>query len=682
MKKLMNFCFVILITVLSALACFNFIFDGIDKIEGDKATIVIQKPGDVSNSAFLSAIDNALGDIHADIMLRQIERDSDKKSVYNYYKTNHTPDFLSVSTSADNIFLNGNECISTKEPNGFRTHHLNVSPLLQDISFYSWEQAENCDLSAGTYYIRTGNIGATIDAIQQLGYTVTVQSSTYISGKFSVLLFGFVPAFMLIASMVFYVLSNGKRNVLKKMEGYTTKDILADEIKQIAPMFIISFLAVEALALIVATILYKQAIIQFIIFLIPYLLLFAGIIIAGLIVSCFFIATQKSAEHIKGKVPKRGIYITTLLAKCVFVTFIIFFLTIAIRNAIICSNTIQTAQFVSDKVAGYVTLPVYQNNTSAHNLSDNYKAFYEATVEKYQGVLIDASNYEYNLITGRTPAEEYGQDYITINRNYLKLNTIYNTNGQAIDGETLPVSAFNVLLPETKLDETEKYRELVQSWYSQEVNFITYDIKESPIYTYNANTGTGANGKLDAPVILIADDSVLDGLMLLSYCSQGSYFLKVPSENPYIELLPILRETGIDTSTLSTPSISAAFEETINHQTMMLILYGTQSAILLAGLLCLILFSAKLYCENYKAKIAACLIEGYSLFSCMRKHLLITIIYYGIAVFALRFVSMVMQVTLNYPLLLATFIGELIITIFVSRNYTRQNLYQIVKGAE
>ena len=53
MKKLMNFCFVILITVLSALACFNFIFDGIDKIEGDKATIVIQKPGDVSNSACL-----------------------------------------------------------------------------------------------------------------------------------------------------------------------------------------------------------------------------------------------------------------------------------------------------------------------------------------------------------------------------------------------------------------------------------------------------------------------------------------------------------------------------------------------------------------------------------------------------------------------------------------------------
>lgn len=682
MKKLMNFCFVILIMVLSALACFNFIFDGIDKIESDKATIVIQKPGDISNAAFLSAIDKALGDINTDIMFRQIESNDGEKSVYNYYKTNHTPDFLSISTAAGNIFLKGNECISTKEQDGFETKHLNVSSLLQDISFYSWEQAENCDLSTGTYYISTGNIKAAIDAIQQVGYTVTVESSAYISGKFSISLFGFVPAFMLIASMAFYVLSNGKQNVLKKMEGYTTKDILMDEIKQIAPTYIISFLTIEALTLIVSAILYKQAIIQFVIFSIPYLLLFAGIIIAGLIVSCFFIAAQKSAEHIKGKVPKHGIYITTLLAKCVFVTFIIFFLTIAIRNAIICSNTIQTAQFVSDKTAGYVTIPVHQNNTSYRNLSDNYKAFYAATVEKYQGVLIDASNYEYNLITGRTPAEEYGQDYITINRNYLKLNTIFNIDGQAIDGETLSTSTLNVLLPETKLNETEKYRELIQSWYSQDANFTTYDVKKSPIYTYNANTGTGGNGKLDAPVILIADDSVLDGIMLLSYCSQGSYFLKVPVENPYTELLPILQETGIDATTLSTPSISSAFEETINHQTMMLILYGTQSAMLLAGLICLILFSSKLYCENYKAKIAACLIEGYSLFSCIKKHLIATIVYYGFVVFALRFVSMVMRVTLNYPLLLATFIEELIITISVSRNYTRQNLYQIVKGAE
>lgn len=124
------------------------------------------------------------------------------------------------------------------------------------------------------------------------------------------------------------------------------------------------------------------------------------------------------------------------------------------------------------------------------------------------------------------------------------------------------------------------------------------------------------------------------------------------------------------------------FLETINHQRQMLLLYGTQSVVLLIGLFCLIIFSAKLYCENYKNKIACCLIEGYSMFHCIRNHLIVTVIYYVVVVVGLRFVSMTMQVSLNYLLLLVAFIGELAITLSVSRRYTQNNLYQIVKGAE
>lgn len=48
----------------------------------------------------------------------------------------------------------------------------------------------------------------------------------------------------------------------------------------------------------------------------------------------------------------------------------------------------------------------------------------------------------------------------------------------------------------------------------------------------------------------------------------------------------------------------------------------------------------------------------------------------------LRFISTTTQVSLHYLLLLAAFVGELMITLIVSRGYTRNNLYQIVKGAE
>lgn len=37
MKKLMTFCFIILFSVLSALSCFNFAFDALDRIERDKS---------------------------------------------------------------------------------------------------------------------------------------------------------------------------------------------------------------------------------------------------------------------------------------------------------------------------------------------------------------------------------------------------------------------------------------------------------------------------------------------------------------------------------------------------------------------------------------------------------------------------------------------------------------------
>lgn len=70
------------------------------------------------------------------------------------------------------------------------------------------------------------------------------------------------------------------------------------------------------------------------------------------------------------------------------------------------------------------------------------------------------------------------------------------------------------------------------------------------------------------------------------------------------------------------------------------------------------------------------------MFHCIRKHLIVTVIYYVVVVAGLRFVSMTMQVSLNYLILLIAFIGELAITLSVSRGYTKNNLYQIVKGAE
>ena len=221
--------------------------------------------------------------------------------------------------------------------------------------------------------------------------------------------------------------------------------------------------------------------------------------------------------------PRRGIYVTTILAKIVFVTFLVFFLSIAVRNVSISYHSMQTADYLAEKVAGYVTVPVNTSNTSTQGLADRYKDFYTATVDRYHGVLMDASNYEYDLIGGKTLAQEFGQTSVTVNRNYLEFNPIYGLDGSPILPAQLSNTAFNVLLPETREQEEEYWREYIRNAYSMEANFISYDGESSKIYTYNADTGTGNYGAIDEPAILVVEEEQLEGIFVLSYCSKGSY---------------------------------------------------------------------------------------------------------------------------------------------------------------
>ena len=160
-------------------------------------------------------------------------------------------------------------------------------------------------------------------------------------------------------------------------------------------------------------------------------------------------------------------------------------------------------------------------------------------------------------------------------------------------------------------------------------------------------------------------------------------FLKkyyVPTDDPYAELLPILRETGIDAATVSTPTVAATFDKMLHHLTYMLMIWGVQALVLLIGLFCLILFGARLYCDNYRDRIACRLIEGHSLLSCIRTHLVLTVLYYGAVAAGLLLLKLAIE--LDYNILLGTLLAELLITLLACGSIARKNLYQIVKGAE
>ena len=80
-------------------------------------------------------------------------------------------------------------------------------------------------------------------------------------------------------------------------------------------------------------------------------------------------------------------------------------------------------------------------------MNEEYEQFYIKTVDRYNAILIDSSSYHYDLISGTTEAEEYGVDYIMVNRNYLEFNPVYSSDGIIIGNEQLSDSTFNVLIP-------------------------------------------------------------------------------------------------------------------------------------------------------------------------------------------------------------------------------------------
>lgn len=677
MRKLVIFCFVVCMTVLSVLSLFNFAQDAEETMILGKRTVILEKPEALSNSEFLERIDAALGEAGADIMYCYAELGGDKP-LYRYYKTSHTDSFLSVSTGKGSVRLEADEFFSTvKQPGAIALH---LSSLFQDTAIFPLIQAEQHDLTAATYYVSEGQLDTVLHALKDLGYSATATNERLLSTKLP-LYFLFIPAFMLCVSIVFYTLSTGKKNVLKKMEGYTTGNILLAEIKAFAPALCLCFLLIFTAAMLCAVWLHPVAIPQFGLFLLEDCLWLFIPLTLGVLFSLLFLSRQRSAEYVKGKVPKRGIYITNTLAKASFLAFTLFSLTIAVLNIMQINNTFHAAEFCSEKTAGYVTAPLNNVNSGRAPAEADYLAFYHATVDRYNGILMAASDFNYDLLEGKMQGEEYNQDYAKINRNYLAFNPVYAPDGSQIGDALLSDTDVNILLPKSKEHRMTEVRERGLSWGQfEDVNIVLYDDEVSNIYSYNASTGLGGNGALPAPILVIEEGGLLDGRFIEAWCSQRAYFLYVPVDDPYAELLPILRETGVDAATISTPTVAATFDKMIHHLTYMLMIWGVQAVVLLIGLFCLILFGARLYCDNYRDRIACRLIEGHSLLSCIHGHLLLTVLYYGAVAAGLLLLKLAIE--LDYNILLGAFLSELLITLLACGNVARKNLYQIVKGAE
>lgn len=680
MKKLKIMCLTLLAIVIAVLSFANYSYDAQDTIEKDKAVISIIKPNNMTNAEFLKNVSDCLFEQGIDIMYRYVDISGDKP-LYLYYKTNFNENFIKCMSEKGSMLINENECISTKYQ-GENGYQLQVSSLFSDFTFYDWNKAEKYDLSNGYYFVETDKVNSVAAILSKQGYSVIKQENIYITGKLSVVLFTVIPVILVLITFLFYVFLTAKGNVVRKMDGYSDMAIQAEIIWCDMRSILLCLGIVEVWVWILGAILFKYSFIQFMKFHIHYLLLFVTTVLSSEILGFTILKSQNTPEHIKGKVPKNGIYHLTMLTKTVFLLFIVFFLSVAIRNIQIGINTYNTSKKLCNKMENYVCIPIYNNNASVENLDQNFLNFYLKTVDTYEGVLIDASNYEYDLISNTTLAEEFNQYTVTINRNFLTLNPIYDMTGERIMEESIQENIFYILLPADKANEDSYYMEFVKDAYKCTPQIITYDDEKTDVYSYNANTGTGNYGKLESPVIFIWPDEYITGEFVFSYCSKGSYFLKVESLEPYKELFPVLEEFGIEKIVPQTPYILSRFNDVLEQHLQMLVMYGSQAFFLAIAMVSLIFFSGKVYCENYKDVMAYQLIEGFSIQMIIRKHILYILIGYVLAFNILNCIKNIMSISVNQIIIWTFLLFDLVYTFLLCKRFTRRNLNEVIKGAE
>lgn len=680
MKKLITLCFSILFSMLSILAFLNFSFESEEKVEIGMQTISIEKPANVTNQEYIHTLNTVLENINCDIMFKFVDVTGDKTEMI-YYKTNNSDEFIDMNSAKGTLKCEPGEIISTKDYGISGFYRLNAANVNNEITFMNFLDAADYNFTSDIFYVRNEDCETITKAITNIGYSVEIKQSTLISAKYSIIIFAGIPTILFLASFVFYGLSNGKVNVLKKMDGFRNIDILKDDIRKTGVPFLIVFAIITIIMAIASILEYRYAFVECMIFWLGYMILGLILIIVGYILLSFIIATQNKAESIKGKAPQRGIYIIALMLKSCFIIFIVFFLSIAIRNVILANNVYKTSEKLAQKIEGYVSIPIYELNQSSEGLEGNYLEFYNSTVDKYNGILIESRNYELDIVSGKTMCEEFGQDSITINSNYLEFNPIYDENGNKITSDALIDGKLTVLVPKSKEDKTQNVIEQCKLAYETDTNIIYYDQTKTKIYSYNAGGLESSDGEIPEPIVYIGNESIINETFIYNFITGDYYFIKPETSDPYVELLPLLEKLGISETTTKLIYVSDTFKEEINNWLMMLKIYATQSILLFIGLFSIIIFTSKLYCENYKNRISIYLLEGISLLTCIKSHIIMTVLSY-IACFLLMKLGLDFGIASNYSIML--FIGIMeIITIYAScKNFTRSNLNEIIKGAE
>lgn len=639
-----------------------------DEITIDKTSIEIEKSYDMTNEDFIEHIENAASITKSDIIFLTVKQSNDSYSSV-YYVTNNNEGFLhNLSEKKQEQFL--------------QSGYLKTKTLFNDVHYFKFEDVKEFNLDRLNCYVTSNTGSEFITAMQNLGINISITNQVSITDHFIKIRNQIYPFCFILFAAISAIFSKRKETVIKRLNGFSGIHIVKDEfyatVKILLPIFVLVLIIFNLVHFIIFPNLFNEF---FSYFLERILVVGLAIISLFLLISLLLLLPAKGVD-LKGRSQNKQIFATAFVFKSIVVVATVINLTNTFINLSTTYNVNKTQQFITKTIEGYVNVPW---NTSRVSISesewdDYYERaikFYEITVDKFNGVIIDTNNFE-GTYSQPSLYEKYGQNWITINYNYLELNPIYGVDGVVITTENFSnqEDVFNLLVPKSMDNEIPDIIQKYIAWYKNNglteelINIVLYDDKKSDIYSFNSFI-IEDNGRLQSPIIEIWNKKYLVSQV-------GNYFGRnYIIEAKLDELMPYLKETGLENVIINTPLVSDDFLQHLSNLKFGLITTLINIVINLVGLVALITYIAKVFCETNRKKIAVMRMNGFYFSEIYRKYLWLQILSNTILIVFSR-----IMFNINILIFIVLALIELILFLVVAKYYEGKKIIETIKEGD
>lgn len=663
--------------------------------EGLKEISVEQFYERYTNKEYVKLLEEKMASINADLMYRATDFSSEKTS-YILYKTNNKDDFFQKLDLKNNgKILSPNQCFSTLSTvKNFEVYPMGISSATCDVTIEDFSYIEKYRLENCVFYTSSDDVYTVMEALKELGLLVELTDSSF-AQSINDMQQPYLLLFVLMClSIIFYLLSQGRKYAVKRMNGYTAKDVIAEELKRNFTVFGVLLFIIEFVNFLLVSVLYKNTFTSYFMFSVRDILLsFVGILAIFLVTVVIVVKTSNNyGLYLKGKSKKKAIFIVSLISKIAFLIMLVINLSICFQLINNSYSLFVQSKNISSVISNRVVTNLYTQKVDLDNEDVYYEyvpkfnKFYDITVDKFDGIYINSLNYQTAPDGVSSFAEYSGQKEIIIDKNYLSVNPIHKADGTLISEKDFIDGKLNILVSESRGYTQEglydEYNGLLETCFGtaniNDLHMIVYKENET-INSFNAMTGQTTLGHLDNPDIVIYDSKIMTEEMLPGM-SNYYYLLKVNTDDPYSELLPYLKQAGIEDVVLETPFVENTFSNVISTYVQDFVYQLAFSMVYLISSVILSIFMAKIYIENNKEKIAIEKLCGVSFFDIYKKYIILLI---GIILF-LTVACIIMKIYFSMIIepicLLLIIILDLVVFFITEKRVNRKNILSVLKG--